>query len=913
MNGKLTLIGLLGCAASSAAYAQQAPAPQASASQAAPKAAQPKPAARPAASEDNEVEAVTVIGGKAFGAVIGDIPPEETLNAADVRSFGVSSMEDLLAELSPQTTSGLGGDPVVLLNGHRISSFAEIRDVPTEAIQRVEILPEEVALKYGYTADQKVVNVVLRQRFRASTVEASIAAPTEGGQTTEQVDASRLRINHDGRMNVAAKIQHSDALLESDRDIVDTGANGSSDPPGARTLLPSTKQLTANAVYNRFIFGDISATLNVSGSAAETSALLGSATARLPQPGGDPILLTSQDPTPLGQDTRNLAGHLGFTLNRDTEAWRLSLTGNYDHAVSRTLTDRVDLAALQAQVAAADPAQDPLASIGALPLGSDRARSTSDTANVQMVTNGALAHLPGGDLSTTLKVGFEGTRFDATSQRAGLESDSDLSRDNFNAQISFDLPLASRRKGGLTMLGDFSTNLNLAVNQLSDFGTLTTIGYGLNWSPLTPISFIVSVTDQKNAPTIQQLGNPLVVTPDARVFDFVKGETVDVTRISGGNPDLKAEDRHVLKLGLTVKPPSVTGLSVTANYTRTRIDNPVSSFPAPTAAVEAAFPDRFTRDADGDLTRIDGRPVNFARRDSDQIRWGLNYSRQIGKTPPRPDFGARRQGQNGNGGPNGNGGGGLSGVPGGELLSGARGGADQPPPPPPEAGAPSTTGQAPGATTEEAPRPGQGFEGGGRQGGGPGGFSGPGGGFGGPGGPGGGFGGGGFRGGGGPRAARLQLSLYHTIHLRERVLIQDGVPALDLLNGDVLGSGGGQPRNEVEAQAGVTKMGLGARLSANWHSATEVHSGQGGASSDLDFSSLATLNVRLFADLTARRDLIQAHPILRGTRLTLSFTNLFDARQKVHDATGATPVTYQPDYLDPRGRSVQFTFRKLIF
>ena len=46
-----------------------------------------------------------------------------------------------------------------------------MRDIPTEAIQRVEILPEEVALKYGYRADQKVVNIVLRQRFRSTVAQ----------------------------------------------------------------------------------------------------------------------------------------------------------------------------------------------------------------------------------------------------------------------------------------------------------------------------------------------------------------------------------------------------------------------------------------------------------------------------------------------------------------------------------------------------------------------------------------------------------------------------------------------------------------------------------------------------------------------------------------------------------------------
>ena len=42
---------------------------------------------------------------------------------------------------------------MLLVNGRRISGFRELRDIPTEANERVEILPEEVALKYGYSAE----------------------------------------------------------------------------------------------------------------------------------------------------------------------------------------------------------------------------------------------------------------------------------------------------------------------------------------------------------------------------------------------------------------------------------------------------------------------------------------------------------------------------------------------------------------------------------------------------------------------------------------------------------------------------------------------------------------------------------------------------------------------------------------
>lgn len=940
MSRKLALVGVVGIVAAGAAQAQQV--------QTAAPPQTPAPTAASADLEDTEVEAVTITAsGKPFGAVLGDIPPEQTFTTADVRAIGVSSVEDLLTELQPQTTSGLGGDPVLLLNGRRISGRAEIRDIPTEAIQRVEVLPEEVALKYGYSADQKVVNIVLRQRFRASTLDATLGGSTKGGQMTEQLTWSQLQLNRQGRTNLSVKLQNSDQLLESDRDLISrsstglydfagnvTAANGgaltalstlagtpvtvagvpasasagapnlaafaptanlanTSDITGDRTLLPRNRQLTINSVTNRYILDDVSATLNLGLTASQNDSLQGPARARLTLPGASPFSPFGQDvllyrylgdQDALGQTSRNIAGNAGVTLNRDTETLRLSLTGTYERAANRTETDRsVDVSALQGRLTALDAGLNPFGALPALPPNTDRAKSTTDTADLQFVANRALAKLRAGDLSTTVKLGATGSRLEATSIRSGVESDSTLSRGEANAQVSFDLPLASRRKGVRAEIGDLSANLNLAARQVSDFGTLTTLGGGLNWSPVRPVSFILSTTRQENAPSIAQLGNPLIVTPGSQVFDYVRGTSVDVTRISGGNPNLKGETRNVLRLGATYKPEKIQGLSLTANYSRTRIDNPVASFPAATAAVEAAFPDRFTRDTDGVLTRVDTRPVNFQKRESEQVRWGFNFSRQIGKTPPPPPGGWRGRQAGGAGRP-------TSATPSAAPDSAPEAST---PAQPATSAAPTTGEDAPrpaldgGAPNSDAPR-----FGGGDRGPGAGGFG---------------------RGGGNPRATRLQLALFHTIHLKEQVTVANGLPVLDLLDGDVLGSSGGQARHQVEAQAGITRYGLGARLTANWKSGAHVDGGIGGATTALDFSSLATVNLRLFADLGVRRELVQAHPLLRGVRLSLAVNNLFDAETKVRDSNGATPLTYQPDYLNPRGRVVQFSVRKLLF
>jgi outer membrane receptor protein involved in Fe transport len=110
------------------------------------------------------------------------------------------------------------------------------------------------------------------------------------------------------------------------------------------------------------------------------------------------------------------------------------------------------------------------------------------------------------------------------------------------------------------------------------------------------------------------------------------------------------------------------------------------------------------------------------------------------------------------------------------------------------------------------------------------------------------------------------------------------------------------------------KNGLGARLSADWKSATTVKADPGSSSGDLAFSDLATVNLRLWSNLGFTwPQLARQHPWLRGMRASLSVNNLFDARQSVTTAAGTTPLSYQGAYLDPTGRTVTLSVRKLFF
>ncbi|VXC70867.1 Plug domain-containing protein [Sphingomonas sp. AX6] len=881
------------------------------------------------AGDEEEYEEIVVTGSRPPGSVDGDITPELVLNPADIRAYGVSSIADLLVELEPQTGSSRGrgeGRPVILLNGRRIGSFSEIRDLPTEAILRVDILPEEVALTYGYRADQRVVNFVLRPRFRSYTAELEGLVPTAGGKSNVEAELGVVRINRQGRENIDIEYERDSNLLESERDIIAatsgspfdvdgnvTGIGGApidpalgtetiagvpnsqpsladfgataglanlTDTTGFRTLSPASQRLAANAVVSRTIFGDIAATGTVRLEATESTALLGLPGYSLLLPASNPFSPFANDTRlfryagvdPLERRSNGLEAEAGFSLNGDLpDSWRWTVTGNYQRTLSNSQTER-GLASgdIQNAVLAGDPTVNPFApglGLGS-PLLTDTARSISTNASVVGLVNGSLFDLPAGRVSTSVRVGLNTLGQDSRSVRSGILTTNDIGRTRGNVQGNIELPLTDRNEGLGTSIGDFALNGNAEVEQLSDFGTLTTLGYGARWSPITEVRLIVSMTHEDGAPSPGQLGNPLIATPNARVFDFVRGETVDITRLDGGNPNLTADSRRIFSTGLTLRPLSETDLTLTANFTDTRIDNQIASFPAATAEIEAAFPDRFVRDATGRLIQLDNRPINFESAERQDLRWGINFSKSIAsRLPERPRGEGRRQR--------------------GEDQDGAA-------PPPAEGTAPPPPGDAPAQQADAPATPSTGGQGFGRRGGG--------GRFG---------GGGGGRFGGGRGQGRIQFNLNHTIVFKDQVTIRQGVPILDRLNGSATGNSGGQARHEVRVRTGWFRDGLRANVIANWRSGTFVDGGASGGER-LDFSSLTTIDLRTSIDLGARPELVNNAPWLRGARVSLNIDNIFDVRQRVTDANGVVPISYQPGYVDPVGRTIRLSFRKLF-
>lgn len=134
------------------------------------------------------------------GSVFGDIPAEKQICAAEIRSMA-SARSRPCYELAPLTGSGRGG--CAGRSAQRQAHLGLLRNPqhPDRGDSAGRFLPEKVALKYGYRADRKVVNVVLRRRFNATTVEAADRVATAGGRVTLQEELDLLTIRRGGRSN----------------------------------------------------------------------------------------------------------------------------------------------------------------------------------------------------------------------------------------------------------------------------------------------------------------------------------------------------------------------------------------------------------------------------------------------------------------------------------------------------------------------------------------------------------------------------------------------------------------------------------------------------------------------------------------------------------------------------------------
>ncbi|MGB3738499.1 MAG: TonB-dependent receptor [Pontixanthobacter sp.] len=896
------------------------------------------PAAREGSDEPETDMTQTIIvrGTRLAGQVDTDLAPILELDEDQIAAYGANSIEDLVTALEPQTNSnrGRGGRPVFLVNGVRIGSFREFRSYPPEAIQKVEVLPEEVAQKFGFPPTRRVVNFILKDDYSAVTLEVEYEQPDRGGYSFNEQEATLLKITGGGRLNVNLEREDTSALTEAERNIRQTEDDVTRlptdpDPAAFRTLIGDSVAYEASVNYAKaFLDSGSSVSINGTYERSESENLFGLDTVVLTDSTGS-VLRTLNVQDPLRQRSESDTFSAAGSYSRPLGGYVLTLTADASYAdTTNRIDQRADVSALieDARTGLIDIRGDlPNVSRGDFATASSRIYSVDSKATLQ----GSPIFLPGGELQTTLDLGFTYNGIESEDTRA--DGVTDLSRSNLAAGINVTVPITSERENFLANAGTISINASAGLNEISDFGTLFDWSLGLQWEPADGLDLQMTYTRTEQEPSLTQLGAPRITTFNVPTFDFVDNTTrlVDFTR--GGNPDLLAETQSDWSFSANWNLPFLENARANVNYSVNRSDNVSSSFPFLTPEIEAAFPDRITR-RDGVLTAIDLRPVDFFETRSKRVSFGFNYNGRIGKAPEPAERG---------GGPREEGVAGAAGRP--ENTS-RHESAEQP------AGGPfaalrekvcaddgaafldrlvaavengETFDELPGFDPERAQRlldrlrnedgtidperlaqfrtglcEGQGGassgEGGTRRGGGRGGN------------PAASF----FGGGGDDDRANFFLSMGHTVELDRQILIAPGGPRLDLLDGDSLTSTG-TPQNTSFLEGGVFKGGLGLRLSGRYTGSARIDgSGLTGDSTDLFIGDLARFDIRVFADLG--EVLEKDDGALKNLRISAKVDNVFDGRRTVIDSDGITPIGFQPFLIDPVGRFIGIDVRKLF-
>ncbi|WP_267396741.1 MULTISPECIES: TonB-dependent receptor [unclassified Sphingomonas] len=811
---------------------------------------------------------IVVVGRRVPGSAIGDVEPIAVLDQDAIRSIGATSLKALIERLKPLTTSTDGSEPVYLLNGRRVSGLSELDNLPPEAIERTEVLPESEASRFGFPPTVRVSNFITKKHFRAVTVQQVAGTTTEGGGGTDYVEVNSTRINGPRRLSVSLSHLRLSPILQSQRSIAPdpdalyavggtvTGINGGSIDPGLDALAghpvtvsllpdsaaarrslasyltsPNTAAVSDIGAYRslqqRSDTVDVSATLaspigksldgslNVSMEAQGSSGVNGLAPAVLQVPGGsgnlpfaDDVLVYRYLPNAvLRQRSASLNLHVGGTLQGGIRRWAWNVTGSYDRLRSNSRSDQgVTLDGLQAAV---DAGADPLTPLGAIGAGNrlvDRSSTVTGTFVTKAVATGPLLRLPAGDAQMTVSADY--ARSSSTGEQSFVPAEPfDFVRTTKTASVSASLPVASSDQDVLPFLGHLALNGMVGVADVSGYGRLTSSSYGATWTPGRLIQFSATISDALTPPDITLLTSPVVTTPNTPFFDFTTGSSVLVTTLMGGRAALLPERRRRSQFGVALTPIKGKELRLSADYIDTRLANQTATLGSATTAFQTAFPGAFVRDASNQLVSVDLRPVNIDSEHERRIRLAFNLSTPIGRAPPPAP------------------------VPGAAPAT-------TPPPKPPK------------------PRP------------------------------------------------TVSATVTSTVRLDDRLTLQPGSVPLDLLGGATLTGVGGKPRWETEIDfrgtAGPLSLGLYGRLQGPTRIRSDL------AQSDLFFSGRIWLIP--YSSLDAGK--LVDRPWARNMTLFFTIENLLNDRVDVRDRTGATPNRFQSAYQDPLGRSVRLGVRK---
>lgn len=625
-----------------------------------------------------------VLGQREIVASLQDVAPEQDYDEDRVASYDAGTVGDLLDQIHSEN----GDDqPSLLVNGQPVRDLGDVADLPVEAIRRVEQLPRGSAQRIGGSAGQRAYNIVLQSRVRSATMTLSRQEASDGEWGVSRGEALLTFIKGQDRLNLTLRGSDSDLLLESDRDLVPREelypysalgnvipiAGAEIDPVlSARAGQPvTTVALSGNPAPN---FGDLLAGANrlnpsdaaryrsirsasrayeaaLAGGTALTSQLSLSFNGRLSwsesrslrglpsarflvpptnayTPFSTAVLVALSDPAqPLESNSDSNSKSLAVTLHGNFGRWHTNVVARHDDRDSTYLSE------LNGSFAGGyytiPNTTDPFAgTLGPL-IPVTQSISTSHNVNSEISTDaeGPVLELPAGPLLARLSVGAASISYDATD----VSGSRSFERRELTGQLGVTIPLTGEKF--LSQVGHAELALDAGRLDLGRYGTIARHTIAFNWSLRTWLRLTASEAKSGTAIQPELLSAPAVVYENTPYFDPLRDETVYVRLIAGGTLNLANQTQRTRTLSVTAIPLPKYKLQLNADYQELELRNVVGGLPTPSAAIVAAFPNRFLRDPTGRLVQVDATSVNFDRQRTRQLRLGVNF--QVPITPAR--------------------------------------------------------------------------------------------------------------------------------------------------------------------------------------------------------------------------------------------------------------------------------------
>jgi iron complex outermembrane receptor protein len=245
------------------------------------------------------VQQVLVTGSRLASPNAESPSPLQVLTAADIAASGVTNLQELLLKnptLGTPTISRTNSNfqtasvgvatvdlrnlgtsrTLVLINGRRVvagvpgESAVDLNSIPTDFVERIELLTGGASATYGSDAVAGVVNIIFKRNFSGIIADASLGESRHGDDAKRKLALTFGTTSADGNSNIMGHFGYSrqGAVFSRDRDIsaVDQISTGVGVTGEAADLLSVTRPFYSSyAPQGRFFHDTGSYTYDASG------------------------------------------------------------------------------------------------------------------------------------------------------------------------------------------------------------------------------------------------------------------------------------------------------------------------------------------------------------------------------------------------------------------------------------------------------------------------------------------------------------------------------------------------------------------------------------------------------------------------------------------------------------------------